>query len=144
MLLPTRTIWQVAAANMLRKRSKKMAATYREWGPARKAFLEEMQYCCVCGQDAKCVDEICRGAYRMTAFVKREAWLPACNICNTGCLTDNALYPREHKLALKALCDPLHYSIEVIRDIMDPRPVDSDEVVMWIIREYALRFPQYA
>lgn len=146
-VVPTRTLWQVAAANLtnnMRKRSKKMSATYRTWGPQRKAFLEEMQYCCVCGQNATCVDEICRGPYRMTAFVKREAWLPTCGICNCGVLTDNKLYPRERKLALKALCDPLHYNVEVIRDIISPKPVESDEVVMWIIKEYALKFPQYA
>jgi hypothetical protein len=80
----------------------------------------------------------------MTAFVKREAWLPACGICNTGSLADNKMYPRERKLALKALCDPLHYNVEVIRDIMKPRPVDSDEVVDWICKEYAIKFPQYA
>jgi hypothetical protein len=76
----------------------------------------------------------------MAAFVKREAWLPTCGPCNCGILTDNAKYPRERKLALKALCDPTHYDVDVIKDIIDPRPVDSEEVVKWIILEHASKY----
>lgn len=125
----------------MRHQSKKTAAVYRKWSPIRREFLEESGYCCVCGQQATCVDEITRGVYRMAAFIRREAWLPTCAPCNCGILTDNCKYPRERKLALKSLCDPKYYNVEVIRDIITPKPVDSDEVVRWIILEHTARYP---
>lgn len=124
----------------MRSQSKKTGAIYYTWAQPRKDFLEEMSYCCACGQKATCVDELARGVYRMAAFQKREAWLPACGPCNCGQLADNKLYPRERKLALKALCDPEYYDVEVIKDIISPKPIDSEEVVKWIILEHQSKY----
>jgi hypothetical protein len=93
--------------------------------PARRAFLEEFGYrCAVCGiSDCFTVNvhEIVGGPNRMRAFGRREAWLPACNVCNGGVLTDKTLWPFAAQLVLKLEIDPQYFSLAVINELFAPK-----------------------
>jgi hypothetical protein len=135
----------------VRRVSPKQAKAYREHGPARDGFLADMEYrCVVCGkaghpdvvyQDgpfAVHVHEMTPGPNRMKAFGRREAWLPACNVCNGDALTDRKLWPLAEQLVLKIECDPEWFSIEVINEILAPpgrlvHVVTAEEVLARIV-----------
>lgn len=115
----------------MKPRSRKQAATYREYGPVRNAFLSEHNYrCSNCGRGGASVHEICNGPNRMRAFGRREAWLALCWTCNSGEFTNKQLWPYSRQLWLKLTSDPEYFNLDVINEILAPKGCDNPPQVV--------------
>lgn len=117
--------------------------------PARRAFLEEFYHrCAICGlagigdgPGGVNVHEIVGGPNRMRAFGRREAWLPACNVCNSGVLTNKQLWPFVSQLLVKLELDPEYFSLAVINELFAPQDhpnppqrITADDILAAIVK----------
>jgi hypothetical protein len=136
--------------------SPKQRKLYDEHMPARRAFLNEFAYrCAICGacgdpegisSHAVHVHEIVNGPNRMRAFGRREAWLPACNLCNGGVLTDKSIWPYAAQLMVKLELDPEWFSLKVINELFAPKDhpnppqrITADDVLACIVKRNQLQ-----
>lgn len=101
-----------------------------EWGPVRKAFLEEMRAkgagrgCCVerhTSGHGLClggmeVHEITRGSNRQLGFVRRVTWLAVCQR-HHDLFDDYSRFPPERQLALKLCSDPEYYDRVLVNQL---------------------------
>ena len=117
----------------MRRQSPKTAAIYRKHGPERKAFVEQMGCCALCGNTLDlCCHEITNGPNRMKGFVERAAWLCLCSLCNCHNVTDRLEWPLEKQLALKLIVDPAGFSLTAIQNILAPRLVIVEDVLRYL------------
>lgn len=93
----------------MRHQSKTQAALYREFGPVREAYLEEMGRCAKCWLsfgDLAC-HEILAGCHRRNAFKARCCWLALCVRCHSELQSTDICF----QLAYKLLSDPRGFDL---------------------------------
>lgn len=71
----------------------------------------------------------------MKAFVEPAAWLATCTLCNQDKLTDKKEYPIERQLGLKLYHDPWGFDLARCREIITPRQIDVEQIILWYLRE---------
>lgn len=100
------------------KVSKKTAKLKRETTPARRAYVQSVWLCQLCGKrQATDCHEIARGAHREAALKYRAAWLA---VCRTPChddLDDYEKWPISKQCAAKLVADPEHFDLKVINQL---------------------------
>ena len=117
----------------MRRVSKKRAREIRLAKPARDAFAEEFPRCMVCGvRHSLETHEIARGPHRRKAYGQRCCWLRLCQNCHTAC-SRYLSWPIQKQLALKKLCDPEYYDLELFNVIRSRAitAVNQDEIDAW-------------
>lgn len=109
----------------MRKVSKKRAALMRKVGPWRKALIERVKKCEVCGKKFNlCVHEIANGPNRAKALDKPYAVLVACSDCNCHKLTDKSVWPEARQLSILFKSRPEDFDLMAYNNLINPNAPD--------------------
>jgi hypothetical protein len=130
----------------MRRVSKKRATRNAEAQPFRRALLQRVGHCEICGHDPKRVrsgviawalhvHEICRGsANRHKAMDKPFATLVVCFLCHDGTIASKAEWPEARQLAALKRSRPADYDLGSYNALVGagPKWVSMDEVAKWM------------
>lgn len=122
----------------MRRVSKKRAALDRSLRPARQAFVIANPRCWVCGGQTVGVHEMaCGMSIRSASIADPATWFAACGVCNTGPLTDYAVWPLFRQLALKWIHDRRRFDLRAFNLVRGRAPgaIVMAEVIPFICRE---------
>lgn len=109
----------------IRRISAKKRKEIAETGGVRKAFLEEMCVCCLCGEKPTDVHETWGGSVRTITVRDRRFWLPVCRKHHDKLQG----MPKVTQMVLKAIVDPTHYDRDCLKEIKGGEVLSEVDVI---------------
>lgn len=130
---------------MIRRQSDKRRARMAEARPIRKALIDKVGECELCGANPEkhirrgprelsqlCCHEIANGPHRNKALDKPYAMLVLCWYCNGHEVTNKREWPEAKQLALLALSRPEDFDLRAFCELINPNApnrVEYSEVI---------------
>ena len=129
----------------MRNQSAKFRARAAEVRPFRKALIQRVGHCEVCGHDPNrvrpgmiawemCCHEILNGPLRQKCLDKAHSLLVVCWVCNSERLTNKVEYPEARQLAILRASRPDDFDLAKHNALANPNApnrVTLEEIDAW-------------